>query len=54
MIERFRKELGGDTKAILTGGLAEVMAPNLSGIDIVDPWLVLQGLRIIFERNTED
>ena len=54
MIERFRKELGGDTKAILTGGLAEVMAPNLSGIDIVDPWLVLQGLRFIYELNTED
>ena len=54
MIERFRKELGGDTKSILTGGLAEVMAPNLSGIDIVDPWLVLQGLRLIYELNAED
>lgn len=53
MIERFRKELGGETKSVLTGGLASVMAPNLTGIDIVDPWLVLQGLRIIFERNSE-
>ncbi len=53
MIERFRKELGGDTKSVLTGGLAGVMAPNLTGIDIVDPWLVLQGLRIIFNRNTD-
>ncbi len=53
MIERFRKELGGDTKSVLTGGLAPVMAPNLTGIDIVDPWLVLQGLRIIYERNTD-
>jgi len=53
MMERFRKELGGDSKSVLTGGLAEVMAPNLSGIDIVDPWLVLQGLRLIYELNTE-
>ncbi|HYZ92175.1 MAG TPA: type III pantothenate kinase [Actinomycetota bacterium] len=53
MIERIRKELGGDTKSVLTGGLASVMAPNLTGIDIVDPWLVLQGLRIIYERNTD-
>ena len=54
MIERFRKELGGDTKSILTGGLAEVMAPNLNGIDIVDPWLVLHGLRLIYELNAQD
>lgn len=51
MTERFRKELDGDAKSVLTGGLAEVMTPNLSGIDVVDPWLVLKGLRIIYERN---
>jgi type III pantothenate kinase len=51
MIERFRKELGGEAKSVLTGGLAQVMAPNLTGIDVVDPWLVLKGLRIIYERN---
>jgi type III pantothenate kinase len=51
MLERFRKELGGDTKSVLTGGLAEVMAPNLTGIDVIEPWLVLEGLRIIYERN---
>jgi type III pantothenate kinase len=51
MIERFRKELGGDAKCVLTGGLAEVMAPNLNGVDVVDSWLVLKGLRIIYERN---
>jgi hypothetical protein len=27
------------------------MAPNLTGIDVVEPWLVLEGLRIIYERN---
>lgn len=53
MLERFRKDLGGGADAVLTGGLAETMAPNLVGIDAVDPWLVLHGLRILYDRNTE-
>lgn len=53
MIERFRKELGGDAKSVLTGGLADVMAPNLTGVDALDQWLVLKGLRIIYELNTQ-
>jgi type III pantothenate kinase len=53
MIERFRKELGGDAKSVLTGGLADVMAPNLTGIDVVDAWLVLKGLRLIYELNAQ-
>lgn len=52
MLDLFRKELGADTRSVLTGGLAEVMAPNLQGVDEVDPWLVLKGLRIIYDRNT--
>jgi type III pantothenate kinase len=54
MLDLFRKELGGDAKSVLTGGIAEVMAPNLEGVDEVDPWLVLKGLRIIYERNVSD
>lgn len=53
MIERFRKELGGEARSVMTGGLAEVMEPNLTGIDVVDPWLVLRGLRIVYERNLD-
>jgi type III pantothenate kinase len=53
MVERFRKELGGGAISVMTGGLAEAMAPNLDCIDHLDPWLVLKGLRIIYERNTE-
>jgi type III pantothenate kinase len=51
MLDLFRKELGGDAKSVLTGGLAEVMAPNLDGVDEVDPWLVLKGLHLIYGRN---
>jgi type III pantothenate kinase len=51
MLDLFRKELGGDTRSVITGGLSEVMAPNLETVDVVDPWLVLKGLRLIYERN---
>jgi type III pantothenate kinase len=53
MLDLFRKELGSDAKSVLTGGLAEVMAPNLEGVDEVDAWLVLKGLRLIYERNVD-
>ncbi len=53
MVDRFRKELGSDARTIMTGGLAETMSANVTGIDVVEPWLVLEGLRILFERNTD-
>ncbi|MDD2922908.1 MAG: type III pantothenate kinase, partial [Anaerolineales bacterium] len=51
MVARFRAELGGDMKVIATGGLAEVIAKETRVIDIIAPWLTLDGLRIIWEIN---
>jgi type III pantothenate kinase len=51
MVERFRAELGPDMKAIATGGLAELVAKETSAIQIIAPWLTLDGLRIIWELN---
>ena len=34
-----------------TGHLAELMAPFTKSIQHVEPWLTLQGLRVIFEKN---
>ena len=51
MVARFRSELGGDMKVIATGGLAEVVAKETDVIDIISPWLTLDGLRIIWELN---
>jgi len=51
MVVRFRKELGPDMKVIATGGLTDVIARETDVIDIVAPWLTLDGLRIIWEMN---
>jgi len=51
MVARFRAELGADTKVIATGGLAEVVAEETPVIQIIAPWLTLDGLRIIWELN---
>ncbi len=34
-----------------TGGLAELIAPYTELVDHVEPWLTLDGLRIVYERN---
>jgi type III pantothenate kinase len=53
MVNRFRSELGGDMKVVATGGLAEVVAHETNVIDIIAPWLTLEGLRIIWEINAK-
>ena len=42
---------GKSIKVVATGGLARMVADNTDLIDIVDPQLVLDGLRIIYERE---
>jgi len=51
MVARFRVELGPTMKVIGTGGLAEVIARETKVIEIIAPWLTLEGLRIIYEMN---
>jgi type III pantothenate kinase len=51
MVGRLREELGDETEAIATGGLAESIVPFCELIDEVDDMLTLTGLRLIHERN---
>jgi type III pantothenate kinase len=51
MVERFRKELGPDMKVIATGGLAAIVAQETDVIQIIAPWLTLEGLRILWDLN---
>ncbi|TXK92017.1 pantothenate kinase, partial [Parageobacillus sp. SY1] len=40
-------------KVIATGGLASLIASESSVIDIVDPFLTLTGLKILYEKNVD-
>jgi type III pantothenate kinase len=51
MVGRLREELGEETEAIATGGLAHAIVPYCELIDDVDEMLTLTGLRLIHERN---
>jgi type III pantothenate kinase len=51
MVARFRQELGDSMRVIGTGGLAETIAKETDAIEIVNPWLTLEGLRFIWDMN---
>ena len=51
MVARFEAELGPETRVVATGGLAEIIARETEVIHVVDPWLTLHGLRIVYELN---
>ena len=50
LVEMVRSELGVQARVVATGGHAELMAELSRTIDQVDPWLTLDGLRLIHER----
>jgi type III pantothenate kinase len=52
IVTRLRAELGAETEAIATGGLAGHIVPYTDTIDEVDDLLTLEGLRLLHERNT--
>lgn len=45
-------ELGVKAKVVATGGLAGVVGPQANLIQVVNPNLTLEGLRIIYNRNS--
>jgi type III pantothenate kinase len=50
MVQRIRGELG-ESRCIATGGLAQRIAGESKCIEHVEPFLTLEGLRILFEKN---
>jgi type III pantothenate kinase len=51
LVERITCELGYKSHVVATGGLAQLIAPECTSINVVDDNLTLTGLRLVFERN---
>ena len=52
IVARMKAELGAGTTVVATGGLAEIVARQTRAVDAVEPHLVLEGLRLYYERRT--
>ena len=54
IVARIREELRApDATVVATGGLAELIAPHSALIERVDPFLTLEGLRLVWELNRD-
>ena len=53
IVERIRGELGVDAQTVATGGLADLITPHARTLDRIDPFLTLEGVRLIWERNNQ-
>jgi type III pantothenate kinase len=51
IVNRMKKEIDGDVKVIATGGLAFLIASETDSIDLIDEFLTLDGLRLLYELN---
>jgi len=51
IVGRIREELGAEARVVATGGLADLVAPHSQTIELVDGFLTLEGLRLVWELN---
>jgi type III pantothenate kinase len=53
IIDEIKKELGGKASVISTGGFAAQISHEVDSIDFHEPYLALEGLRILHERTRD-
>jgi len=51
LITMLKQELGDSAKVITTGGFASLIQHEIEAVDGYEPFLVLDGLRILYEKN---
>jgi type III pantothenate kinase len=53
LVDRMRSEMGGAPRVVATGGLVGLMEGLARTIDVVNPHLTLEGLRIACLRDRQ-
>lgn len=53
LVDKFEHELGEKATVVVTGGLGESIAKNCTHDMIIDKNLLIDGLRIIYEKNQQ-
>jgi type III pantothenate kinase len=53
IVARMKAQSKGNPTVIATGGLATLISKESNVIDIVDPFLTLKGLQLIYQKNVE-
>jgi type III pantothenate kinase len=53
IVNRMKQEVDAEPVVIATGGLARVLAPETKTIEKIEEMLTLEGLRIIYELNSQ-
>ncbi|MED1645573.1 type III pantothenate kinase [Brevibacillus agri] len=51
IVRRIKAEYQTEPTVVATGGMASLVADETSCIQVVDPYLTLKGLRLVYERN---
>ena len=51
IVDRIRGELGAEAQTVATGGLADLIVPHARTLEKIDPFLTLEGVRLVWERN---
>ncbi len=54
LLSEMKKEMDAGVKVVATGGFAELFLPHVPALSFHEPNLVLEGLRILFERNRSE
>ncbi|KAB2952511.1 type III pantothenate kinase [Heliorestis acidaminivorans] len=56
LVKRFKSEMweeGQEVKVVATGGFASLIGQDCSEVNYIHPSLTLEGLRILYERNSK-